>query len=156
MKQKSVFGMALACACIALFIGIWLAQSQRYDFKTLSGETYQHADLIDHIIVVNYFAEWCAPCLREIPELNDFHEQANKNIKLFAISFDTLTPEKLHMLKTKYDIKFPLISELKTSFPFPKPSYLPATFVIKENGEVAGQLLGEQTVKSLNEAISVL
>lgn len=142
-------------AALAFGGGLFTYHLFQYDFKTLNHEKYKHTDLEGSIVVVNYFAEWCAPCLREIPELNEFYHQAPSKVKLFAVSFDALSEEKLAAIKSKYNIEFPLIVDIKNDFAFEKPQYLPATFIIKPNGEIAGQLLGEQTINSLNEAISM-
>ena len=141
-------------ALTAFLAGLWVSNMLSYDFKTIDGKTYKHSNLKGKIVLVNYFAEWCAPCLREIPELNEFYHQAGDKVKLFAVSFDNLNEKQLHEIKNKYNIEFPLISSFETEFAFDKPQYLPATFIIKPSGELAGQLLGEQTSKGLQEAIS--
>ncbi|MFT6267631.1 MAG: peroxiredoxin [Alphaproteobacteria bacterium] len=154
-KIRSTLVWFILAAC-AFAGGLFSYNLLSYDFKTLDEKTYKHSDLEGSIVVVNYFAEWCAPCLREIPELNEFYHQAPDNVKLFAVSFDNLSNEKLKAIQTKYNIEFPLVSEVMNDFSFEKPQYLPATFIIKPNGELAGQLLGEQTTATLNEVISAL
>jgi len=156
MKQKLTLILALNVVVLALLGGFYLYQTKQYDFKTLAGHKFQHSALKDDIIVVNYFAEWCAPCLREIPELNAFHQQAPQNVTLFAISYDNLNIAQLELLKKKYAIQFPIIHELRTPFTFDKPEYLPATFILGKDGQLVKQLLGEQTVASLNKAIAPL
>jgi len=153
-KKTLSYLLWIVMAIAAFAAGLLISNQLSYDFKTLDGEKYDHADLRGKIVVVNYFAEWCAPCLREIPELNKFYHQADDKIKLFAISFDNLGEEQLAKIKKQYNIEFPIISSISTNFEFEKPEYLPATFIIKPSGEVAGQLLGEQTTNGLNEAIS--
>lgn len=152
-KTRNILVWSTIAAC-AFAGGLFSYSLLSYDFKTLDDKSYKHSDLEGSIVVVNYFAEWCAPCLREIPELNEFYHQAPENVKLFAVSFDNLSNEKLREIQVKYNIEFPLISEIVTDFSFDKPQYLPATFIIKPNGELAGQLLGEQTIATLNEIIS--
>jgi thiol-disulfide isomerase/thioredoxin len=159
MALQNKTGTLLIWSILAIFAfvgGLFFYHSTKYDFKTLDQTKYTHADLKGSVVIVNYFAEWCAPCLREIPELNEFYHQAPSNVKLFAVSFDALSPKKLAEIKTKYNIQFPLVSEMLSGFSFGKPQYLPATFIVKPSGEVAGQLLGEQTTASLNDAISAL
>ncbi len=141
------------CALFAAIAGVFIAQFLSYDFKTLEGNKIKHNELSEQVVIVNYFAEWCAPCLREIPELNEFFHQKGANVKLFAISYDQLPHEKLKVIQEKYNIEFPLIQEIINPFPFKRPDFLPATFIIKPNGELAGQLYGEQTVQSLQEAV---
>ncbi|MGB3727506.1 MAG: TlpA disulfide reductase family protein [Glaciecola sp.] len=153
-KTSRIF--ASVFAALALVAGISLAYINQTDFTTISGEQYKHSDLSDKIVIVNYFAEWCAPCLREIPELNTFYKQKPSNVALFGVSYDNLTTDQLIALKQKYDIEFDLINAINTPFVFEKPQYLPATFVINKDGEMAGQLLGEQTAQGLLEAIQQL
>ncbi len=150
------YGLIATLVAIAFVAGISLSTSLRYDFKTLSNDTYKLTDFKGDVVIVNYFAEWCAPCLREIPELNEFYHQKSDNVHIFAVSYDNLTEHKLQQIADKYQIEFPLITEVKQPFPFERPQFLPATFIIKPNGELAGQLLGEQTLTGLNEAVQAV
>ena len=150
-KNITIIGCVLVFAFVA---GLGVKSYTSYDFVTLEGQKQSFSHLNEKTLIINYFAEWCAPCLREIPELNAFNAQKSDEVVLFAVSFDALSEQELAALKKKYGIEFPLITYFKSELPFEKPQYLPATFVIKPGGELAGQLLGEQTVESLNEAIS--
>lgn len=144
---------------IALVGGVGFYQSQQYDFQTISGESYKWQSLEGQWVVVNYFAEWCVPCLKEVPELNDFYAQAKKSteIKLFAVSYDPLSKNQLLEIKKKHDMQFPLLNPEKTEFiPIQTPKYLPATFIIAPNGDVSKPLLGEQTAASLYQAVNQL
>ncbi len=147
------YGIIATLLIIAFVAGLGLSYLMRYDFKTLDDTSYKLSSLKGDVVIVNYFAEWCAPCLREIPELNEFYHQKPKNVHLFAISYDDLSNDELTALVEKYSIAFPIISDVVTPFPFSKPDFLPATFVLKPNGELAGQLLGEQTLDALFEAV---
>ena len=139
---------------LAIFSGVFWHQHNEYDFTTLDGSKLQYADHKGEWVVVNYFAEWCAPCLREIPELNEFQQLIkNKPISLYGVSFDKLQTHELSLLKNKYEINYALIDDIKHPMPFELPQYLPATYLIKPDGSVAGQLLGEQKASTLLSAI---
>jgi thiol-disulfide isomerase/thioredoxin len=146
----------LVVGIISLSLGIAYQLNNRYDFSTLDGSTYQFKELQGKWIIINYFAEWCAPCLREIPELNEFKKltDGKQNGVLFGISYDAMQDHELALLTKKYNIEFPLINNIETALPFETPKYLPATYLIRPDGTLAGQLLGEQNSKSLSEAIS--
>ena len=71
--------------------GVFTYQHLQYDFETLEGRTYSWSTLKGQWVVVNYFAPWCAPCLREMPELAKFNASLPSNTKLFAVNYDLKT-----------------------------------------------------------------
>lgn len=147
----------LVAAVIAGVAGALSFHYSQPDFETLQGERLSWEELQGEWVVLNYFAEWCAPCLREVPELNTFHEQAkSQNIRLFAASFDALNKDELLRLKNQYKMDFSLIqTDPVPLMPVPKPQQLPATFLISPEGKVVKKLLGEQTSESLFNAIAI-
>jgi thiol-disulfide isomerase/thioredoxin len=143
-------------ASLALLVGVWTQQMLKVDFSALDGSKHRWNDPQGKWKVVNYFAEWCAPCLREIPELNHFYQQHNENIHIFAVSFDPLSKAELTELQKKYDIQFPIIDTLNT-LPWTRPpSSLPTTYILDADGNVQKQLKGEQSAEKLIQTINIL
>ncbi len=142
---------------IALILGLAFFHFSDSDFETLQGERLTWKELEGEWVVLNYFAEWCAPCLREVPELNHFNEQAQgQGIRLFAASFDALNKTELQRIQSQYDMRFALIqTEPVPLMPVNKPQQLPATFLISPEGKVVKTLLGEQTSESLFNEIAL-
>lgn len=155
MKFKWLFAL-LAVSAFAL--GLSWQQINKTDFETLSGEQYRWRDLHGQWVVVNYFAQWCAPCLREVPELNKFADIAGKSgdLALFAVDFDQLSHQKLEDIKHQYQMQFTLIKAGAKNLPFEKPQQLPATFIITPEGKMIKRLLGEQSSDGLLEQIRLL
>lgn len=142
-------------ALCALLGGVTINLMLKSDFVTLDGEAKRWQDYNGQWVVVNYFAQWCAPCLREIPELNRFYRD-NKQIAIMAVSFDPLNQQQLRALQEQYNIEFPILAEI-TSTPWSKmPNTLPHTLIINPHGEVVKQLKGEQTAISLLNIITEL
>lgn len=138
---------------LALSVGLLSACQPASDFQTDERGGLAWQQLQGQYVVVNYFAEWCAPCLRELPELNEFHHLYGDKVTLLGVSFDGLNNEELAALKQKYNIEFTLIqNEPAPNLPFAMPNALPATYIVTPEGEVKGPLLGEQTLQSLASA----
>ena len=157
MKKVVIILAALS----ALLIGLWTQQQLKVDFTTLDGQEHRWggsrwSDSQGNWKVVNYFAEWCAPCLREIPELNHFYQLHNNDIAIFAVSFDPLNNEQLLALQQKYNIQFPIIDELNILPWNVPPSSLPTTFILDADGKVRKQLKGEQSTEKLFQTINSL
>ncbi|XOV78216.1 MAG: TlpA family protein disulfide reductase [Aestuariibacter sp.] len=144
--------------CTSAVAGYFAYDYSKADFKTIAGQKHHWRALQGDWVVVNYFAEWCAPCLREVPELNEFHQQiSSKPIQLFAVSFDNEPDDILLNLQQKYAMDFPVISsEKQHDLKVPRPNSLPATYIISPEGEVKKRLLGEQTAVQLLAVIEQL
>jgi thiol-disulfide isomerase/thioredoxin len=146
----------LLAASLALLVGVLTQQNLKVDFTTLDGEGQRWRHSQGNWRVVNYFAEWCAPCLREMPELNRFYQQHNHEIDIFAVSFDPLSKEQLVTLQQKYDIQFPIINKINT-LPWGRPpNSLPTTYILDASGKVLKQLKGEQSAEKLIQTINLL
>ncbi|MCC2615572.1 TlpA family protein disulfide reductase [Aestuariibacter halophilus] len=156
MINRKIGIVVLALAGFAAGL-VWQIYS-RADFVTLDGQRHQWQGYRGEWVVVNYFAEWCAPCLREVPELNRFARQVQQDpaVSLFAISYDPLSQTQLADLKAAHGMAFPLIAEIEQQGPLQRPRHLPATYIVAPDGTLHGPLLGEQTAASLTAALEKL
>ena len=132
-------------------------QTVQNDFRTLSGDTFQWRNMQGQWTIINYFAPWCAPCLREMPELNALGQELPENTRLFAINYDIKTEQELKEMVEKFDIDIPVIvAERNTSLPMKRPPYLPATFIIGPQGKVADTIMGEVTADEIRQRLNAL
>ena len=146
----------LLAALLALFLGLWTQQAFKVDFTSIDGNEHRWSNSQGKWKVVNYFAEWCAPCLREMPELNHFYQLNKDEIDIFAVSFDPLSSEELIGLQQKYDIQFPIIDKLNVLPWSQPPNSLPTTYILDADGKLQKQLKGEQSAQNLIHTINVL
>lgn len=145
-------------AIVSAFVGINVYQYQQQNFYTIDGSKHNWSALEGNWLVVNYFAEWCAPCLKEVPELNAFHLASdNKNQKIYAVSFDVLDDQTLNNIASKYQMRFPLLSLSQGNHQkFEKPAQLPTTYIVDPNGKVVKTLKGQISAAELQGWIDKL
>ncbi|NHI01262.1 MULTISPECIES: TlpA family protein disulfide reductase [Oceanimonas] len=105
------------------------------------GEQRRLADYRGDWLVVNYFAEWCAPCLRELPLLNALNDAAGPAV--LAVSFDAMPAQALQQLQQRLAIRVPVAAGLEGPWPFELPRVLPTTFVLDPDGKLAERHQGE-------------
>lgn len=135
---------------IQLFCILVLVSCQRNDIVVFNGSNTNINDLNGNWILINYWADWCAPCIKEIPELNDFAAE-NKNIKVYTFNFDELEIDDLKPIAKKFNIKVPsLVTHPRDIWGIATPPAVPATYFINPNGEIAVSLFRPQTKDSLN------
>ncbi|GAA6151936.1 TlpA disulfide reductase family protein [Pseudoteredinibacter isoporae] len=111
------------------------------------------------VLVINYWAKWCKPCLHEIPELNRLNK--NTGITVIGIDFDKHQGQELNSLIAQMKIEFPVLAgqhEPKHIHPelTRKAQALPMTYLMlvpsPESGKgirLSKALLGPQTEDGL-------
>ncbi len=104
-------------------------------------------------LVINYWAEWCKPCLTEIPELNEYAAEHPEDSLVLGVNYDGVTGAELERLIEQFDIRFQVIEDPADRFGYPRPNVLPTTVIIDPQGQVHDTLLGPQTLSSLRAAV---
>lgn len=138
---------------LAIFAAIVLSSCKTAepaaDFQTLDGKPGRYADYQGQWLLINYWAEWCAPCIKELPELNALNEN-HADIQVLGIHFDRPPAEKQKELAAQLNIQFPVVlAQPHVFYGFPLPQVLPATVVVNPQGKLVTVLVGPQTQESL-------
>ena len=124
------------------------ARNDNLVMATAAGDSLEWVSLRGDWVLVNYWAEWCRPCLDEIPELNrlDTHD----GITVLAVNYDGVTGQELRALGQRMAIRFTMLAEDPApAFGWQVPSGLPATFLVSPDGELQETLMGAQTEAGL-------
>ena len=138
---------------IQLFCLLILFACQKNDIEVFNGSNTNLDKLEGNWIVINYWADWCAPCIKEIPELNEFADE-NKDIFVFTFNFDHLDREDLAPIAKKFNIEVPsLVTHPRDIWGIQTPPAVPATFFINPNGELSLSLFRPQTKDALNDVL---
>jgi thiol-disulfide isomerase/thioredoxin len=113
-------------------------------FVDLAGNTVSLADFTGKIVLVNLWATWCGPCLREMPSLERMQSRLGDKITVIAISEDRGGSKAvepfvgklgLKTIKTYLDPK----STAERAF---KVQGLPTSFLIDREGRMVGRVEG--------------
>ena len=144
---------AMKSKIIQLFCLLLLFACQKNDIEVFNGSNINVTKLEGSWIVINYWADWCAPCIKEIPELNEFARE-NKDIFVFTFNFDELDQEDLAPVAKKFNIEVPsLVTHPRDIWGIQTPPAVPATFFINPNGELSLSLFRPQTKEALNKIL---
>ena len=111
-------------------------------------------DLRGRFVVINYWAQWCKPCIEEIPELNEL-DAAHDNVSVLGVNFDGATGPELAQQEERLGVAFPtLATDPFAELGIARPVVLPTTMIVDPQGEVFSTLIGPQTLESLEAAIA--
>lgn len=141
MVRVSGSGKELKRICWLIVAGLLGACTPAPEFTDATGQPVSLRHFAGKPLLVNYFAPWCAPCLREMPRLNGL--AAEGQIAVVAINYDPTTPTELGQLATRYEIKVPLLIAEDAKLPFPHPGALPTSYLLDSEGKLKQTLIGE-------------
>lgn len=103
-------------------------------------------------VVINYWAQWCKPCIKEIPELNNLNQQY-RQVTVLGVNYDGATGQELDLQLEKLGIAFTTLpGDPARQLGVPRPVVLPTTLILDPQGQLHATLVGPQTLESLAQA----
>jgi len=147
--------LIVALCCLAQFAAADETAEQTFDFSLpgLDGDSYSLSQFRNHWVVVNYWATWCAPCRKEIPELSELHSERSDVIVL-GIAYEDLEPAGFDAFLKEYNPSYPIL--LPDVYDMPAaleiPRVLPTTFIVNPAGEKVRTFMGPITREELERA----
>ncbi len=155
MKQKLLGGLAFAAALAVLYIVAMptyrqsepsIAGRRAADFEfEMDGRMTRLADLRGKVVVLDFWASWCPPCIEEAPSLNALHQRiADRGGLVLGISQDE-DPAAYERFLSEHQIVFPTYRDDAMEIaPAYGTSVLPESYLISRNGRIARKIVGPQ------------
>ena len=122
---------------------------------TLDGKPYDLASHRGRWVVVNFWATWCGPCLKEMPDLSAL-DAMREHIDVIGLAYEDITPADLKAFLQKHPVVYPIavVDVYDPPKDFATPVGLPTTYLIAPDGKVAKHFLGPITAKDIDAAIA--
>ena len=111
----------------------------------LDGKATRLSDLHGKVVLVNFWATWCPPCIDETPSLNELQRRiASRGGMVLGVSEDDDQQAYDEFLKT-YQIRFPTFRDATKQIPEQYGTTMyPDTYVIGRNGKLDRKIVGPQ------------
>jgi cytochrome c biogenesis protein CcmG, thiol:disulfide interchange protein DsbE len=152
-KIMAWLAVALAAAILLLFAlpsyrqgEASIAGNSADNFSAeIAGKTEQLSDFKGKVVVLNFWASWCPPCVNETPSIIHLQQYiASRNGVVLGASIDEDSEAYSRFLKD-YGINFPTFRDptKKISLHY-GTSIIPETYIIDRHGKIARKIIGEQ------------
>ncbi|MEO5511379.1 MAG: TlpA disulfide reductase family protein [Longimicrobiales bacterium] len=117
-----------------------------YEVYSLLGDTIDIRDYKGSVVVLNVWATWCGPCVREMPALERLHQTLGpKGLEIIAVSVDT-TPNAdalVASFRDRFALTFPLLRDPSGHIEQRLGVQgFPTTFIIDRRGRIIEKLIG--------------
>lgn len=122
---------------------------------TIDGTQYDLAAHRGKWVVLNFWATWCSPCLKEMPELSAL-DAMREHIEVLGLAYEEIEPAAMQEFLKEHPVVYPIavVDVYNPPADFATPRGLPMTYLIAPDGKVAKQFLGPVTAKDIESAIA--
>ena len=126
-----------------------------FELEMLGGGTLSLTDLRGQWVVLNYWATWCAPCRKEIPDLSELHARAD-HISVVGLAYEETEPEEFTAFLEEFSPSYPnlLVDVFNPPQPFGAPRALPTTIVLDPEGIPVKTFVGPVTGQQIEDFVA--
>lgn len=123
-----------------------------------NGVAYTTESLAGKVVVVNFWATWCRPCLKEIPDLSKVYDQfKDRGLVILGVMTDDPDNQTLLNFQSDNDMSYPVVrasSDILVSYAY--PGALPTTFVFDRGGKRVHSHVGPLRADQLTRMLAPL
>lgn len=127
-----IFGSFVSCQPKESFLS-------KIKLTDLKGETLKTDQFNNKILILNLWATWCSPCIKEMPDLVKMQAELPDDFVLLLASDESLEKIQQFIDRRPFDLSF---AQIQTSLETLGVYSLPTTFVIGKDGQLLETLVG--------------
>ncbi len=122
-------------------------------WQTFAGKNVKLAELKGKVVVLDFWATYCPPCLEEIPHLNDLQTKYGDKLHVVGLHVggeedEAKVPVFVERLKINYSLAYP--EDALTAVLFGNDNAIPQTFVFNRAGKLVKKIVGFDEIEKAN------
>jgi thiol-disulfide isomerase/thioredoxin len=158
--MKSVLSILLI-SIAAGFFNCAPAQHRKaanFSLKSSNGSSYELSKHKGKVVVVNFWATWCGPCRKEIPDfIEAYKKYKGKGLEIIGISLDQDGWTKVIPYVKQSNINYPIVlGDEQVVQNYGGINAIPTTFIVDRNGNIVDQQVGTMSLKQLEAKLQPL
>lgn len=154
----ALMGVAVVVMIASLSTQTGMGATPEFTATTLSGDTIQLSSYRGQVVMLNFWATWCPPCVEELPLLDALHQRSGADgLQVIGIALDD--PAAVEKFLGELPVEFPMFLaqpgrvDLSTTLGNAN-SVLPYSVLIDAEGRIAKRKFGAFSEASLREWVA--
>lgn len=149
-------GIVRISAVICLFtFQAAAAENPDYLLRDLDGAEHRVSDYCGKWLIINFWATWCTPCLKEMPELERFYQDNKARAEVWGVTFEDSEIDEIKHFISQLGITYPILGYGQDPLTgYGQVTVLPTTFIIDENGLFFHRFEGPISAQQITDIIS--
>jgi thiol-disulfide isomerase/thioredoxin len=125
----------------------------QFTLKDFEGRVERLKDYKGKIVVINFWATWCAPCLAEIPEFVRLQRRyRNQGVQIIGVTYPPVNRSRARRLAAKFRINYPLLfGTRRIAALYGVTNALPVTIIVGRQGKLEGRIDGVTDVQEIKK-----
>ena len=124
---------------------------QNLNFQTMDGKTIELSSLNGKVVILNFWATWCGPCVGEIPDLNRIQADFANDVIIIGITRES--EEIVSNFMTKNKISYKISCGSKNTERLSGIHIFPTTFILDREGKPNQVIRGSRNYEGFKEAV---
>lgn len=146
--------LALALAVPQARGGFETSYAVEFSLPRLGGGEVALSNFRGEWVVINYWATWCVPCRKEIPELSRLHDE-RQDVTVLGLAFEDSDEQAFDRFLSEFEVAYPvlLVNVYSPPEPFGAPKVLPTTILLNPEGHSVKAFMGPVTREAIEKYI---
>jgi thiol-disulfide isomerase/thioredoxin len=132
--------------------------SPQFALKDLNGKTVKLSNYNGKVVLLNFWATWCAPCRAEMPDLVKLQKEYQAHgLQVVGVTYPDYSRRAVQKVARQLRVNYPIVlGSRELAAQYDVGEVLPTTIIIDREGKIRGRILGimepeefEQSVKPL-------
>lgn len=129
-----------------------------FALKDIKGRTARLSDYKGKVLLVNFWATWCAPCQAEMPDLVRLQKEYQaRGLQIIGVTYPPERPSAVRRVARQFKLNYPVLfgTDAMTDA-YGIGEILPVTVVVDRDGKIRGRILGILEPEEFQEKVAPL
>lgn len=128
-----------------------------FELPDLDGKSVRFSDLKGKVVLVNFWATWCPPCVTEVPDLVRLQTKYEGRLVVVGVADDHGAVDVVQNFASAKHVHYPLVMNTPAlAASFPGLIGLPTTYVIDQGGRIVKKHIGQLRIDRVEAEVDAL